>query len=374
MLAATGRCTGSVRVGGSWQSWAMAPSRSSRGSRSGRTARTGPTWDKVELAPVVLVRAGEEVLADRAVTRLIAQARKKDPTTEVSTLEASTYEAHQLDALVSPSLFGEPKLVHVPALEQMTDALLTDLLAYVDHADPDVTVILRHNSGQRGKKLLDAIAASPYPVCTVEAVKSPKDKAAVVTADARRAGRSIEPEAVGALVDALGNDLRELTGAVAQLVADTEGTITLDQVNTYYAGRFEATGFTVADAAAAGNVAKAITALRHAIATGTDPVPIVAALAMKVRQLARVAAMGGRRNVSAKDLGMAPWQVDRARRELSGWSDDALAVAIMAVARADAEVKGESRDPVHAVERAVLTICNARRGRLPQRGALARRA
>lgn len=374
MLAATGRCTGSVRVGGSWQSWAMAPSRSSRGSRSGRTARTGPTWDKVELAPVVLVRAGEEVLADRAITRLIAQARKKDPTTEVSTLEASTYEAHQLDALVSPSLFGEPKLVHVPALEQMTDALLTDLLAYVDHADPDVTVILRHNSGQRGKKLLDAIAASPYPVCTVEAVKSPKDKAAVVTADARRAGRSIEPEAVGALVDALGNDLRELTGAVAQLVADTEGTITLDQVNTYYAGRFEATGFTVADAAAAGNVAKAITALRHAIATGTDPVPIVAALAMKVRQLARVAAMGGRRNVSAKDLGMAPWQVDRARRELSGWSDDALAVAIMAVARADAEVKGESRDPVHAVERAVLTICNARRGRLPQRGALARRA
>lgn len=352
----------------------MAPSRSSRGSRSGRTAPAGPTWDKVELAPVVLVRAGEEVLADRAITRLIAQARKKDPTTEVSTLEASTYEAHQLDALVSPSLFGEPKLVHVPALEQMTDALLTDLLAYVDHADPDVTVILRHNSGQRGKKLLDAIAASPYPVCTVEAVKSPKDKAAVVTADARRAGRSIEPEAVGALVDALGNDLRELTGAVAQLVADTEGTITLDQVNTYYAGRFEATGFTVADAAAAGNVAKAITALRHAIATGTDPVPIVAALAMKVRQLARVAAMGGRRNVSAKDLGMAPWQVDRARRELSGWSDDALAVAIMAVARADAEVKGESRDPVHAVERAVLTICNARRGRLPQRGALARRA
>ena len=31
------------------------------------------------------------------------------------------------------------------------------------------------------------------------------------------------------------------------------------------------------------------------------------------------------------------------------------------VARADAEAKGASRDPVYAVERAVLTICNARR-------------
>ena len=90
--------------------------------------------------------------------------------------------------------------------------------------------------------------------------------------------------------------------------------------------------------------------------------------------MARVQGLSGGSGQLASELKMAPWQVDRARRELSGWSDDALAVAIMAVARADAEVKGESRDPVHAVERAVLTICNARRGRLPQRGALARRA
>ena len=301
------------------------------------------------------------------MTRLLSQARRKDPSTEISTIEAAAYESHQLDTLVSPSLFGEPKLVLVPALEQMNDALLADLLSYVSAPDPGVVVLLRHNGGQRGRKLLNALAKSPYPVVTIEAVKSPKDKAALVSSDARRMGRRIEPEAVGALVDALGSDLRELCSAVDQLVADTQGTITLQAVNTYYAGRFEATGFTVADAAAAGNVAKAITALRHAIATGTDPVPIVAALAMKIRQLARVAALGGRRGMSPKDLGMAPWQVDRARRELSGWSDDALAVAITAVARADAEVKGEARDPVHAVERAVLTICNARRGRLPAR-------
>ncbi|WP_245572246.1 DNA polymerase III subunit delta [Actinomyces gerencseriae] len=294
------------------------------------------------------------------MTRLLSQARRKDPSTEISTIEAAAYESHQLDTLVSPSLFGEPKLVLVPALEQMNDALLADLLSYVSAPDPDVVVLLRHNGGQRGRRLLDALAESPYPVVTIGAVKSARDKAALVGSDVRRAGRRMEPEAVGALVDALGSDLRELCSAVDQLVADTRGTITLQAVNTYYAGRFEATGFTVADAAAAGNVAKAITALRHAIATGTEPVPIVAALAMKIRQLARVAAAGGRRGVGPKELGMAPWQIDRARRELSGWSDDALAAAIVAVARADAEVKGESRDPVHAVERAVLTICRAR--------------
>lgn len=338
-----------------------------RPAASKRSRPAGPSWDQVDLAPVVLVRGGEELLGERAVDRLLAQARAKDPTTEIVRLDASTYEPHMLDTLVSPSLFGEPKLVHVPNLEQMTDPLLADLLAYVAAPDPDVVVILRHNSGQRGKKLLDALAASPYPVVTCEPIKKDGDKAALINADARRAGRRIEPEAIGALVDALGSDLRELTSAVAQLMADTEGTITVAHVNTYYAGRIEATGFSVADAAISGNVAKAVTLLRHALSTGVAPVLIVSALATKLRQLARVAAAGGRPGMGPKELGMSPWQAKRARAELSGWSDDALAAAIIAVARADAETKGASRDPEHAVERAVLAICSARRGRLPAR-------
>ena len=144
--------------------------------------------------PVVLVRAGEELLAERAVNRLLALARQKDPSTEISRIEAATYEPHQLDTLVSPSLFGEPKLVLVPALEQMNDALLTDLLAYVPRADPDVVLLLRHNGGQRGKRLLEAIAASPYPVVTCQAVKYAKDKAALVSADVRRAQRDDRSE------------------------------------------------------------------------------------------------------------------------------------------------------------------------------------
>jgi DNA polymerase III subunit delta len=59
---------------------------------------------------------------------------------------------------------------------------------------------------------------------------------------------------------------------------------------------------------------------------------------------------------------MAPWQVDRARRELSGWTDAGLARAILALAEADAAVKGAGRDPVFAVERAVLTVGTGRAG------------
>ena len=53
---------------------------------------------------------------------------------------------------------------------------------------------------------------------------------------------------------------------------------------------------------------------------------------------------------------MAPWQVDKARRALGGWTADALATCVTAIAAADFEVKGGGRDPVYAVERCVLTI------------------
>ena len=55
-----------------------------------------------------------------------------------------------------------------------------------------------------------------------------------------------------------------------------------------------------------------------------------------------------------------PWQIDKARRQLGHWTADGLGRAIQAVAAADVEVKGGGRDPVFAVERAILAITAAR--------------
>jgi DNA polymerase-3 subunit delta len=169
----------------------------------------------------------------------------------------------------------------------------------------------------------------------------------------------MEPRAVRSLVDAVGSDLRELAAACSQLVADTTGLIGPDVVERYYGGRIEATGFRVADAAIAGSSGQAVALLRHALATGVDPVPIVAALAAKLRILAKVAAVRGRGTAAVRELGLAPWQTDRALADLRRWTPEGLAVAISSVAQADAEVKGESRDPRFAVERAVLRVAAA---------------
>ncbi len=348
-----------MSVGGPWQAGPVPPSKTRRPS----PAPAGIAWDAAALAPVVLVRGAEGLLADRAVARLLDLAREVDEHVEVTRLEAAAYETGQLEMIASPSLFGEKRCIVIGGVEACTDALIDDVDAYLRHAPDDVWVVLRHNGGQRGKRLLDAVARAGFPVVACEPIKRDADKAAFVSAEFARARRRVEPAATQALVQALGSDLRELGAACSQLIADTTGTVTAEVVGRYYGGRVEASGFRVADAALAGNAGEAIALLRHAVATGADPVPLVAALAVKLRTMAKVDATRGRSGHTVAELGMAPWQVDQARRALAGWSPEGLAAAITAVAAADAEVKGLGRDPVYAVERAVLRVAASRGGR-----------
>ncbi|GIG35685.1 DNA-binding protein [Cellulomonas pakistanensis] len=330
--------------------------RPARGGGRGSTASAGLAWDEVGLAPVVLVTGPEELLAERAVERVVGLARERDAQIEVTRLDGAAYGAGELTLATSPSLFAEDRVVVVENVEKATDDLILEATSYVAAPQEDVVLVLRHGGGQRGKRLLDAVRAAGHPVAVCETIKRDADKASFVTQELRRAGRRMEARAVRSLVDAVGSDLRELAAACSQLVADTTGVISVEVVERYYGGRIEATGFRVADAAVDGNAGEAVALLRHAFATGVDPVPLVAALAARLRVLAKVSAVRGRGPGAERDLGLAPWQVDRSRKELSRWTPEALAAAITAVAQADAEVKGASRDPRFAVERAVLRI------------------
>lgn len=314
--------------------------------------------------PLVLISGPEAVIADRALGSVLDDLRAADPGVEVIRLAAETYEAGSLGVHASPSLFGGAKCIVVADLDEAPDELQEDLLAFLATPDPDVTLVVTHKSGQRGKKVLDTLKKSQARVLEAPAIKTDRDKTDFAAHEFRAAGRRATPDAVRALIEAVGRDVRELAAACQQLVADTTGTIDEELVARYHGGKVEATGFKVADTAVAGNAGEALRLLRHAIATGVDPVPIVAVLAQQLRQLVKVGAAGrGRSADVARDLGMAPWQVDKARRGLSGWGPEGLAEAIQAVANADFEVKGGGRDPVYAVERAVLTITRARTGR-----------
>lgn len=313
------------------------------------------------LPPLTLVSGPEEVLVEREVGSVVARARAASM--EVVRLDAAGYDPGALLLHASPSLFGGETCIVVRGLHEAPDELQDDLLSLLAAPAPDIHLVVTHASGQRGKRVLDALKRQGARVVNCPAIKSDRDKSDFVQAEFARARRKITSEGVRALVEAVGRDVSELASACAQLVSDTEGLVTDAVVDTYHGGKVDATGFRVADAAIAGDTPEALRLVRHAIASGLDPVPIVAVLAAQLRGLIKVGSAGrGSPEQLAGSVGMAPWQVRRARAALDGWSPDGLAAALQAVAAADFAVKGGGRDPVYAVERALLTITQARSG------------
>lgn len=328
---------------------------------AGRAASAIPqvSWRAPQPAPIVLVSGPEEVCAERAVAGIRDYLRAEDPSVEVSDLRADDYTSGSLLTLTSPSLFGEPRLVRVAGVEKCSDAFLAEALAYLASPQEGATVTLRHTGASvRGKKLLDAIRSGTGGGIEIAcpAIKRDSDRFDFAAGEFQAAGRRIAPNALRALVGAFADDVTELAAACQQLVSDVVGDIDEAVVTRYYGGRVETSAFAVADTAIAGRYGEALITLRHALASGADPVPLVAAIAMKLRTMARVAGSRESSGALAARIGMKDWQVDRARRDLTGWNEATLGMAIQAAARADAEVKGASRDPVFAVERLITVI------------------
>lgn len=317
-------------------------------------------WHAVRPAPVILVSGPEEYLADRAIRSLRDLLKLEDPSLEVHDVEADQYGPGELLTLASPSLFNEPRLIRVVKVEKCTDAFITETLDYLANPADDTYLVLRHASGVRGKKLLDAIRAglgSGIEIACLE-LKKDAEKTEFAAAEFAAAGRRVTGGAIRALVSAFSDDLAELAAACQQLLADASEEITEVTVEKYYSGRIETNAFKVADAAIAGRRGEALVLLRHALASGADPVPIVAAFAAKLRTMAKISGATAPAGQLAQKFGLAPWQVDRARRDLHGWTDEGLGRSLESLADTDEQIKGLGRDPVYALERMIGIIAN----------------
>lgn len=316
-------------------------------------------WREVRPAPVVLVSGPEEFFAAEAITGLRTLLRTEDPSLEVHELDASSYVPGELTTLVSPSLFMEPRLVIAERVHQTVDAFLQEALDYVAAPIEGTTLVLRHASGVRGKKLLDTVRAMPDAIeISCQALKA-NEMFDFALAEFRVQGRRAQPQAVQALVAAFNSDTAELAAACRQLIGIAgDEDVSVELVERYYGGRIETTGFKIAESAIAGRLAEALLLVRSGLDTGLNAVPIVAAFAMKLRMMAKVYGLAGSDAQLAKNVGAAPWQIGQARRETRGWSERELASAIMLVAETDHLVKGGSRSPEYAVERLVRCVAS----------------
>ena len=313
---------------------------------------------------VLLISGPESLLADRAVAERVTAARAERSDAEVHDVDSSRVDAGLLAELTGGSLFATSTVVVLRDLANLAADLHPVVLGLATDPLPDVALVLVHGGGAKGRGLIDKLKKAKIPVVDAAALK-PRELVPFVTNEVRRSGGRIETEAAQLLVDSVGHDLRSLAAAAGQLVADGDGgEIGAQLVRRYFGGRAEVTSFAVADEALAGRATRAMEQLRWALSTGVAPVLVTSALASGLRGLGKL--QGNRTGMGdndlARDIGVPPWKLRTMRQQLRGWDQAGLATAILAVSRADADIKGAADEPAYALERCVLAVTRARRG------------
>ena len=308
---------------------------------------------------MTLVVGDEDLLVARAVTRALSavEVEPGELTAVPQEVEGGDCTLEELAAVLSPSLFAEDRVIVVRNLQDLGKDVVAALEKFAESPEPGVTIVGVHAGGAKGKATLEALKGVGARVFEVGRIKSPRDREQFAVDEVKAAGASLDRDAAADLCSAIGNDLRELATACAQLAADVRGRISAEDVATYYRGRAESTGFAVADRAVEGNLAAALETLRWAFATGLDPILVSSSLAANLRLIAEVGAAGpGSPDSLAATLRMPAWKIRRAQGWLRRWRPDSLGEALRAVAAADADLKGAGDDAAYAVERAVMIV------------------
>jgi DNA polymerase-3 subunit delta len=303
------------------------------------------------MAGIYLI-VGEEYLAEEALDRIRSD-EQTDPLSEIS-IQPSASIAELVQSLTSPSLLGGKRLV---ILKEADDLKKEQAEAISDALeDPHADTILALIAGGRTK--LDAFAKKNGTVVTLDAPKGRK-LAGWVRQRAKAHKLQLDDRGAWTLIDAVGGDLRELDGAMEQLVValGPGAKVSAAEVKRAFPRLADERIFALTDALGERRLPAAMTALRRLIDQGDEPLMIFGSVAAHVRRLlrARRHVDGGARAVGDA-LGLPEWRAERMLKQARSYRDDELIRAMGLLAVADVEMKGDYPSPEIALERAVVRI------------------
>ncbi|WP_156675744.1 DNA polymerase III subunit delta [Mycobacterium sp. E188] len=305
-----------------------------------------------------LVLGDEELLVERAVADVLRSARQRAGVEDVpvSRMRAGDVSTYELAELLSPSLFGDERIVVLEAAGEAGKEAAAVIASAAADVPMGTMLVVVHSGGGRAKALaseLQSLGAVVHPCARITKVSERVD---FVRKEFRALRVKVDEETVTAMLDAVGSDVRELAAACSQLVADTGGVVDAAAVRRYHSGKAEVKGFDIADKAVAGDVAVGVEALRWAMLRGEPLVVLADALAEAIHTIGRVGPLSGDPYRLASQLGMPPWRVQKAQKQARYWSRDSVAAAMKVVATLNANVKGAVADADYALESAVRTV------------------
>ena len=329
--------------------------------------------DVLAAAPLVLVHGKEDLLADRAIDRVVAIARAADPATHRQTISAvGAAAAQEVAEALAPTLFDDGMVLVITDLDCADERLVAVIVSTLETRSDTRRLVVWHPGGVKGRSVLEKMRSLAAVVVPCEPIKEWR-LPDFVKSELATHGRSATEGAVSAMVTAIGADLRGLAAAVAQLVSDVvDDPIDESAVMAYYDGVADVKGWDMSDQLWSTQTGGVFTSLRQAeqIRPGSGPA-YTAALGMGLRNMVRYS--GAPRGASeadiAREVGIPPFKVRIVATQLARWRPEQLARAVRRLAEADHQVKGrtetgEGVEPAlqeYALERAIVSILASRK-------------
>jgi DNA polymerase-3 subunit delta len=296
--------------------------------------------------------AGEPFLADEALDK-IRRSESTDPLSEVA-FDPSSEAAELVEALETASLLGDRRLVVIRDAQDLKKEHAQALSAYLESPSPSSVLVLV----AAGRTKLDAAVRANGSVVALEA---PRGRRLIswLRDRARARGLKLDEKSAWALVDAVGNELRDLDGALEQLVTGIgpEGSVDVATVRSMFARLADERIYAFTDAVGDRRLPLATSTLRRLLDQGDEPLVLFGALVAHVRRLLRARRyvdQGAR--VVGDVLGLPTWRAERIQRQARSFTEDELVASMDVLAETDVEMKGDFPSPEGALERAVIRI------------------
>jgi len=182
-----------------------------------------------------------------------------------------------------------------------------------------------------------------------------------ITKRAKNRGVKVSPEATSLLANFIGNHLRMLANEIDKLATYVgEGkTINADDVRKLSAQVQEARIFDLTDALAQRNRKQALNILHDLLSDGEPPIKLISTITSQVRSLLLVKELsqkGMRSGAIASTIGMAPFIVEKALRQVGNFTMPQLEGAYHQLLSTDAALKRSRIEPEMALDLLVISF------------------
>jgi len=304
-------------------------------------------------------RGFDSYRAEEAIETLLAETLGADRSDAVQVCYGGeTTWNRVLDSARTPSLFAPRRVVVVRGAEGLKGDP-EGVEAYLDDPSPDVGLILVAAKPD-GRKVVWKLILGRADVVKAEPLKGRALRGYVVEA-LRRRRLSLNDEALDALLEMVGQDLRRLMGEVEKLEAFSsgEGRLTAETVAAVLGRAIAQPLYRLSDALLARRPAEVLALAEEVLDEGEAPPLVLATLYRALRQLMGVHALGGtrapRQELTSR-LRIPPFKVGDVIEASRRWPEKDLQRAISAFGRADARLKTGS-DARVVLSAAVVEAC-----------------